>query len=86
MSGNAVEVEGVVADAPGDGALLVTRLIRLALDARIHDVVPANRTVVYVDVPGPQSNCIPFFDFENHLLLVHANTFHVIHGQSSIAR
>ena len=74
-----MEVECVVADAPGDGALLVTRLIRLALDARIHDVVPANRTVVYVDVPGPQCNCVPFFHFKNLLLLDHAIGYRACH-------
>ena len=40
--GDAVEVEGVVAHAPCDGALLGGGggLVCLALDAQVHDVVP----------------------------------------------
>ena len=39
--GDAVEVECVVAHSPGHGALLAggARLVSLALDAQIHDVV-----------------------------------------------
>lgn len=51
----AVEVEGMIAGAPGDGALdaAVARLIRLALDARIHNVIATNGAVVNDNVPGP---------------------------------
>jgi len=50
--GDAVEVEGVVANAPGHGALLAGggRLVRLALDAQVHDVVAANGAIVHHDV------------------------------------
>ena len=53
-----MEVEGVVADTPCDGALFGGggRLVGLALDAQIHDVVAANRAVVHYDVPRPQRN------------------------------
>ena len=63
-----MEMEGMVADAPGDCALLVARLIGLALKARVHDVVPADGTVVDVNVPSPESNSIPLFDFKNLFL------------------
>ena len=43
----------MIADAPRDYALLISRLIWLALNARIHDMIPTNGTIVYVDVPGP---------------------------------
>ena len=59
----------MVANSPGDGALLIARLIGLALDARVHDVISANGAIVDVDVPGPKSNSIPFFNFKNCLLL-----------------
>ena len=41
LPGDAVEVECVVTHPPGHGALLAggTRLVSLALDAQIHDVV-----------------------------------------------
>jgi len=47
-----VEMEGVVADAPGHGALLASggRLVRLTLDAQVHDVVAADGAVVHHDV------------------------------------
>ena len=47
-STNAVKVEGVVAHAPRDVALLGGggRLLRLAFDAQVHDVVSADGAVV----------------------------------------
>ena len=59
--GDAVEVEGVVAHPPGHGALLAggAGLVGLALDAQVHDVVPADGAVVHNDVPGPQGNRVP---------------------------
>jgi hypothetical protein len=50
-----------VADAPGDGALLARgrRLVRLALDAEVHDVVTANGAVVDNNVPRPESYRVP---------------------------
>ena len=69
-SGDAVEVEGVVAHAPRDGALLGgrRRLVGLALDAQVHDVVPADGAVVHDDVPGPQRHCVPLLHLEPLLL------------------
>lgn len=75
---DAMEVESMVADAPGGSAFFcgVCDLIRLAVDARLHDVVLANRAVVDVDVysdsesngfvltPGPEGDCIPLFYFK----------------------
>ncbi len=47
-----MEVEGVIADSPGDGALFVgiRSLIGLALDAELHDEVPADGAGVNVHV------------------------------------
>lgn len=60
-----MEVEGVIAHAPRDGALLRRRrLIRLALDAQIHDVVAADGAGVDLNVPRPKRDGIPFFDFK----------------------
>ena len=66
-SGDAVEVERVVAHSPGHRALFwrSRRLIGLAFDAQVHDVIPTNGTVVNDDVPCPQSNSIPFLYFES---------------------
>ena len=74
-AGDAMEVEGVIADAPGLVALLgrVGHLVGLAVDARLHDVVPADGAVVDVDVPGPESHCVPLFHFE---ALLRRGSFH----------
>lgn len=49
---DAMEVEGVVADAPGHSALLAggRGLVRLALDAQIHDVVAADGAIVHHNI------------------------------------
>ena len=62
----AVEVEGMVAHAPRDCALLrrCRCLVRLALDAEIHDVVAADGTVVHHDVPRPKRHRVPFLYLE----------------------
>lgn len=64
--GDAVEVECMVADAPGDGALLAGSrgLIGLALDAKIHDVVAADGTVVDNNVPSPERDSVPLLHLE----------------------
>jgi len=71
-SGDAVEVKGVVTDAPGYRALLTRSgcLICLALDAEIHDVVAADGAVVDDDVPGPESDGVPFLHFESLLAVL----------------
>ena len=66
--GDAVEVERMVTDAPRYGALVFARLIRLTLDARVHDVVAANGTVVDMNIPRPECNRVPFLHFEDSLL------------------
>lgn len=50
-----------VADTPGNRALLARRrrLVRLAFDAEVHDVVAANGAVVDDDIPCPESYSIP---------------------------
>lgn len=59
-------MEGMITDPPGDRALLAggRGLICLALDAQVHDVVTADRTVVHYDVPGPEGHCVPLLDLE----------------------
>ena len=66
---DAMEVEGVIAHTPSLVALLlrVRHLVRLAVHTRLHNMVPANSTVVNVNVPCPQSDGIPFFDFKPSL-------------------
>lgn len=50
-----MEVEGVVAGTPCHRALLcwAALLIRLALDAEIHDVVSANSARIHLNIPRP---------------------------------
>ena len=47
-----MEVEGVVADAPGGGALFlcIADGVSLTIDAWLHNMVLADRTVVDMDV------------------------------------
>eukprot|EP00416_Gambierdiscus_australes_P039667 CAMPEP_0171094526 /NCGR_PEP_ID=MMETSP0766_2-20121228/41428_1 /TAXON_ID=439317 /ORGANISM="Gambierdiscus australes, Strain CAWD 149" /LENGTH=84 /DNA_ID=CAMNT_0011553183 /DNA_START=83 /DNA_END=333 /DNA_ORIENTATION=+ len=56
---DAMEVEGMVAHTPSDGALFacVRALVCLALDAEVHDVIPADGAVVHHNVPSPQRHC-----------------------------
>ena len=63
---NAVEVECMVANPPSNCTLLTcgTGLISLTLDTKIHDMVPANSTVVHHNIPSPESNSVPLFDLE----------------------
>lgn len=60
-SRNAVEVEGVIALTPSDGALFGCgrALVGLAFDAKVHDVVSADGAVIDYDVPGPETDGIP---------------------------
>ena len=66
LPGDAVEVECVVAHSPCNGALLRCGwgLVGLALDAQVHDVVPADGAVVHNDVPCPQGNSVPFLNLK----------------------
>jgi hypothetical protein len=54
-SRDAVEMEGVVADAPGNSAFFAScrSLVCLAFDAQVHDMVSADGAVVDNDIPGP---------------------------------
>ena len=66
---DAVEVESVVAHAPCSGALFldIRYLLRLTVDARLHDMVLANSAVINMDVPSPERDGVPLFDFESLL-------------------
>lgn len=57
---NAVKMERMIADAPSHGTLLAGggRLIRLALDAQVHDVVATDGTVVDYNVPRPNGGSV----------------------------
>ena len=57
----------MVAHTPGHRAALGS-LVRLALDARIHNMVSTDSAVVDVDIPGPQSHGIPFLHLEYFFL------------------
>ena len=48
--------------------LTVPHLVGLALDAQVHDVVPADGAVVHHDVPGPQRYRVPLLHLEPLLL------------------
>ena len=58
---DAVEVESMVTDAPCHGALFRSSgpLVGLAFYAKIHNVVPADGTVINHSIPGPEGYCIP---------------------------
>jgi len=65
-SRDAVEMEGMIADSPSNGTLFTCCrcLICLTLDAQVHDMVSADSTIVYNDIPGPQSNGVPLLDLK----------------------
>lgn len=73
---NAMEVECMVADAPGHGAFFTGSgcLVCLTFDTQIHDVITADSTVVDHDVPCPKSYCVPLLNLE---LLLALNTLGV---------
>lgn len=56
----------MVAAPPGHRALLARRtaLVRLAFNAQVHDVIPADGTVVDLYVPTPHGHRIPLLDLE----------------------
>lgn len=63
---NTMEMEGVVANAPSYGALLARGrgLVRLTLNAEVHDVVSADGAVVDDNVPCPECDGVPLLDLE----------------------
>lgn len=63
-----MEVESVITVSPCNGTLILEPgcLIRLALDAQIHDVIAANSAVVDLNVPGPKCDGTPFLDLKLH--------------------
>ena len=68
-AGNAVEVERVITDTPSLVALLlrVGDLVGLTVYAGLHDMIPADGTIVDMDIPGPKGDGRPFFHFESSL-------------------
>jgi len=68
---NAVEVECMITHTPSNGAFFtgLTCLISLTLYTQIHNMVPADSTVVHNNIPSPQCHSIPFLHLEPLLLL-----------------
>ena len=62
---DAVKMEGVITDSPCNIAFLISGLITLAFDTRVHDVVPADGTVVDVYIPRPKCYGTPFLDLKD---------------------
>ena len=62
-----MEMEGVIAGTPGCRAVGLTfsDLRGLAINTGLHDVVLADGAVVYMDVPSPECDSVPFLDFES---------------------
>lgn len=59
----------MIAHSPSDCAFFTGSrgLVGLAFYTKVHDVISADSTIVNHYVPSPQSNSIPFFDFESFL-------------------
>ena len=67
-----VEVEGVIAAAPGDIAdSVVLGHVRHAMDTVLHEVVMANSALVLLRLPLPHDNSIPLFNHVFRLSCLH---------------
>lgn len=65
-SGDAVEMKSMITDSPRNSTLFGSsrRLVGLTFNAKIHNVVPADGTVINHNIPGPEGYCIPLFHFK----------------------
>ena len=65
-SADTMEVKCMVADPPSNSAFLTggASLVSLALDTEIHNVIPANCTIIHHNIPGPEGNGTPLLDLE----------------------
>ena len=65
-STDTVKVKCMVADPPSNSAFLTggAGLVSLAFDTEIHDVIPANCTIIHNNIPSPKGNGAPLFDLE----------------------
>lgn len=63
---DAVKVEGVIALAPRDCALVRRGAggVCLTLDTLVHDVVATDGAIVHLNVPGPQRHRVPLHSFD----------------------
>ena len=70
-STDAVKVEGMITNPPSYSTFLArgASLVRLTLDAEIHDVVSANRTVIDNNIPSPEGDGAPLLDLKTFRLL-----------------
>lgn len=70
-TGNAMEMECVITDAPSHRTLLTgcRSLVCLTFNAEIHDMVSADSAVVYNNIPSPQSHRIPLLNLEAFLTI-----------------
>ena len=65
-SRDAVEMKSMITDSPRNSALFRSsrRLVGLTFNAKIHNVVPADGTVINYNIPGPEGYRIPLFHFK----------------------
>ena len=61
-----MEMEGVIAGSPRDVAVRFTSLLltRLAVNTDLHEMVPANGTVILLALPLPHGHSVPFCNDE----------------------
>ncbi|KAK7799837.1 hypothetical protein U0070_011571 [Myodes glareolus] len=65
-SRDAVEMKSMITDSPRNSTLFRSsrRLVGLTFNAKIHNVVPADGTVINYNIPGPEGYRIPLFHFK----------------------
>lgn len=58
---DAVEMKSMITDSPRNSTLFRSsrRLVGLTFNAKIHNVVPADGTVINYNIPGPEGYRIP---------------------------
>ena len=67
---DAVSMVGVIASTPTDHAtFIVWDLVSLAFEAGLVDAVFADGAVLDCDVPAPEGDCVPLFDFNAFVYL-----------------
>lgn len=64
-----MEVKGVITDAPSNRALLTdgAGLIGLTLDAKVHNMVATDGTVLDDYIPRPEGNGVPLLNLKSWL-------------------
>jgi len=69
-----MEMEGMIANAPGHRTLLVggSTLVCLTFDAQIHNVISTDGAVIDDNVPGPKGNTVPLLNLKSFLAITHS--------------